>query len=157
MTTVILVFAPHAAVVGIVSLTGALLLLLPVLLRGVLAAVARLHARSAGPERQPSRWPSCARRGRGRLRSRATGAVAVFGSVAIQGAHARPPARPGPLSARRQLRRRRVGASLPAEQPARDDPVPGNRTPRARSSCRRRAPCGCIEAAFSTTAIAACG
>jgi putative ABC transport system permease protein len=87
VTTGILAFAPQAAVVGVVSLTGALLLLLPVLLRGVLNLVERLiqdvKARSAfiALEELRSMWPRT-------VGIAATGAVAVFGSVAIQGAHA---------------------------------------------------------------------
>ena len=87
VTTSILVFAPQAAVLGVVSLTAALLLLLPGLLRGVLLLVERLT------QDVPARAPSVAV---AELRSTwartvgiaATGAVAVFGSVAIQGAHA---------------------------------------------------------------------
>jgi putative ABC transport system permease protein len=86
-TTTILVFAPQAAVVGVVALTAALLLSLPLLLRGVLALIERVteDIRARAP------WVAL-----GELRSSwdrtvgiaATGAIAVFGSVAIQGAHA---------------------------------------------------------------------
>ncbi len=87
VTTAILVLAPQAAVVGVITLTGALLLLLPGLVRGVLLLVERLT------ENVRARAPFVAV---GELRSTwartvgiaATGAVAVFGSVAIQGAHA---------------------------------------------------------------------
>ncbi len=87
LTTAILLLAPRAAVVGVISLTGALLLLLPGLLRGVLFIVEQLT------ENVRARAPFVAL---GELRSvwartvgiAATGAVAVFGSVAIQGAHA---------------------------------------------------------------------
>jgi putative ABC transport system permease protein len=87
MTTAILVLAPQAAVLGVISLTGALLLPLPGLLRGVLFIVERLT------ENVKARAPVVAL---GELRAMwartvgiaATGAVAVFGSVAIQGAHA---------------------------------------------------------------------
>jgi putative ABC transport system permease protein len=83
----ILVLAPRAAVVGIVSLTAAMLALLPVLLRGLLAFVERLT--EGVPARAPfvavaelrSMWPRT-------VGIAATGAIAVFGSVAIQGAHA---------------------------------------------------------------------
>jgi putative ABC transport system permease protein len=87
VTTGIVTLAPQAAVVGVVALTGALLLLLPAMLRGVLFVVERLT------ENVKARAPFVAL---GELRSMwprtvgiaATGAVAVFGSVAIQGAHA---------------------------------------------------------------------
>jgi putative ABC transport system permease protein len=87
VTTGIVALAPQAAVVGVVALTGALLLLLPAMLRGVLFVVERLT------ENVKARAPFVAL---GELRSMwprtvgiaATGAVAVFGSVAIQGAHA---------------------------------------------------------------------
>jgi putative ABC transport system permease protein len=87
LTTAILLFAPKAAIVGIVSLTGALLLLLPIALRLLLNVVA------ASTENIRARAPFVAV---AELRSMwartvgiaATGAVAVFGSVAIQGAHA---------------------------------------------------------------------
>jgi putative ABC transport system permease protein len=87
VTSVIVAVAPQAAVVGVVALTGALLLLLPGLLRSVLLIVERLT------ENVPARAPFVAL---GELRAMwprtvgiaATGAVAVFGSVAIQGAHA---------------------------------------------------------------------
>jgi putative ABC transport system permease protein len=87
VTTGILAFAPQAAVVGVVALTGALLLLLPALLRGVLYVVERLiqnvRARAAfiALEELRSMWPRT-------VGIAATGAIAVFGSVAIQGAHA---------------------------------------------------------------------
>jgi putative ABC transport system permease protein len=87
VTSGILAFAPQAAVVGVVTLTGALLLLLPALLHGVLYVVERLiqdfRARAAfiALEELRSMWPRT-------VGIAATGAIAVFGSVAIQGAHA---------------------------------------------------------------------
>jgi len=87
VTTAILVFAPQGAVVGVVALTGALLLLLPGLLRALLALVERLtiDLRARAPfiavAELRSMWPRT-------VGVAATGAVAVFGSVAIQGAHA---------------------------------------------------------------------
>jgi putative ABC transport system permease protein len=86
-TTLVLLFAPADALVGIVTLTAALLLLLPTLLGAIIALTSRLILGL------PARAPSIAL---GELRSAwartvgiaATGAVAVFGSVAIQGAHA---------------------------------------------------------------------
>lgn len=87
LTGAILLLSPRAAVVGVVSLTVAMLMLLPFLLRGLLAIVERLT------ESVPARAPFLAV---AELRSMwlrtvgiaATGAIAVFGSVAIQGAHA---------------------------------------------------------------------
>jgi putative ABC transport system permease protein len=87
VTTAILVFAPQAAVIGVLALTGALLLLLPGILRGVLLLVERLteDVRARAPFVASSElramWPRT-------VGIAATGAVAVFGSVAIQGAHA---------------------------------------------------------------------
>jgi putative ABC transport system permease protein len=87
VTTAILAFAPQAAVIGVVALTGALLLLLPGILRGVLFVVERLteNVRARAPFVASSElramWPRT-------VGIAATGAVAVFGSVAIQGAHA---------------------------------------------------------------------
>ena len=87
LTTAILLFAPRAALVGIVSLTGALLLLLPLALRLLLNVVA------ATTENVRARAPFVAVAELRAMWTRtvgiaATGAVAVFGSVAIQGAHA---------------------------------------------------------------------
>ncbi|HYB24784.1 MAG TPA: FtsX-like permease family protein, partial [Solirubrobacteraceae bacterium] len=87
MTTAIIVLAPQAAVAGVIALTCALLLLLPVLLRSVLLITERLT------DNVKAKAPLVAV---GELRSTwtrtvgiaATGAVAVFGSVSIQGAHA---------------------------------------------------------------------
>jgi putative ABC transport system permease protein len=87
VTSAILVFAPQSAVLGVVSLTGALLLLLPGLLRGVLLCVERLteDVRARAPLVAVAELRSTWSRTVGIA---ATGAVAVFGSVAIQGAHA---------------------------------------------------------------------
>ncbi len=87
VTTAILALAPQAAVIGVIALTGALLLLLPGLLRGVLFVVERLteNLRARAPfvalGELRAMWPRT-------VGIAATGAVAVFGSVAIQGAHA---------------------------------------------------------------------
>ncbi len=87
LTTGILLFAPDAAVVGVVSLTGALLLLLPSLLRVVLHLVERatedlrVRAPFVAVAELRSTWTRT-------VGIAATGAIAVFGSVAIQGAHA---------------------------------------------------------------------
>jgi putative ABC transport system permease protein len=84
--TAILLFAPKAAVIGMVCLVAALLLLLPLPLAGTLALVRRLAPAivSAVPHVAVMEL----RAGRTRaLAIAATGAIAVFGSVAIQAAH----------------------------------------------------------------------
>jgi len=87
ITTGILVLAPSAVVVGIVTLTGALLLLLPGLLSGIIALTARLtfDLRAKAPTVALAELRSTWARTVGIA---ATAAIAVFGSVAIQGAHA---------------------------------------------------------------------
>lgn len=87
-TTVILVEAPQSAVLGVTLLILALICLLPPLLDGFLAIVDRLpEAIFAGANRiaviQLRERGSRARS----LAIAATGAVAVFGSVTIQGSH----------------------------------------------------------------------
>ena len=87
VTALILVLAPGAVVVGVVTLTAALLLLLPGLLAGVISLVKlasrgiRAKAPSVAVGELRSTWPRT-------VAVAATGAVAVFGSVAIDGAHA---------------------------------------------------------------------
>lgn len=89
LTTVILLATPQAAVVGVVSLVAALLLLLPVLVSGVVFLFDRLQGQFKGvaPYLAVIELRSSANRPRS-LAIAATGAIAVFGSVAIQGAHA---------------------------------------------------------------------
>ena len=85
-TIAVLLAAPQAAIVGMVTLTCALLLLLPLPLRALLALVTLLAPKvtSAVPHVAVSEL----RAGRSRaIAIAATGAVAVFGSVSIQGAH----------------------------------------------------------------------
>ncbi len=87
VTAGILVFAPKGAVIGVVALTLALLLLLPTLIRGVLRVVERLTLdfKATAPFiainelRSPATWSRT-------IAIAATGAIAVFGSVAIDGA-----------------------------------------------------------------------
>jgi putative ABC transport system permease protein len=84
--TVILLAAPKEAIFGMVLLVGALLLLLPLPLNGVLSLVARLAPMitSAVPHVAVMEL----RAGRSRaIAIAATGAIAVFGSVAIETAH----------------------------------------------------------------------
>jgi len=88
ITTVILLAAPQAAIVGIVSLTAALLLLLPAALSGAVTAFDRLRRSFSGVSAYLAVIELGSRANRARaLAIGATGAIAVFGSVAIQGAH----------------------------------------------------------------------
>jgi len=85
-TLTILLAAPQAAIAGMVTLVGALLALLALPLIGALALVRALAPRivSAVPHIASMEL----RAGRSRaIAIAATGAVAVFGSVSIQGAH----------------------------------------------------------------------
>jgi putative ABC transport system permease protein len=87
ITAVVLLAAPHEAIVGIVSLAVALLLALPWSIRGVVLLVDRLHRSLGGMAaylavielKASSNWARS-------LAIAATGAAAVFGSVAIEGA-----------------------------------------------------------------------
>jgi len=89
VTTLILFAAPQSAVLGSVTLVLALLLMLPLLLRLIIGVFDRLQRiLDLGPsEIAAVELRSPANRVRS-LAIAATGAVAVFGSVAIQGAHA---------------------------------------------------------------------
>ncbi len=94
VTTAILLAAPQSAVLGSVTLVLALLCLLPLLLNGVVSAFDRMQQlrgvqRILGAAstqlavcelRSPTTRPRS-------IAIAATGAIAVFGSVAIQGAH----------------------------------------------------------------------
>lgn len=88
VTTAVLVSAPQAAVAGIVSLMVALLALLPVVVAGVVELFGRLRRLSGSVATHLAAIELRSRANRARaLAVSATGAVAVFGSVAIQGAH----------------------------------------------------------------------
>lgn len=89
ITTAIIVFAPSAAIVGIVTLTLALLLLLPLTLRGVTRSFEIVTARwrSAIPTLVVLEMRSHGTRTR-TLALAATGSVAVFATVAIGGGNA---------------------------------------------------------------------
>jgi putative ABC transport system permease protein len=89
VTTLILLAAPQATVLGIVSLVVALLSFLPTLLAGIVSAFDRLQRpfTSVSPHLAVIELRSRSNRGRS-LAVAATGAIAVFGSVSIQGAHA---------------------------------------------------------------------
>jgi putative ABC transport system permease protein len=88
VTTAILLAEPRDAILGIVSLLGALLALLPTALAAVVAGFDRLRSIRTGvsPYLAVIELQSHANRARS-LAIAATGAIAVFGSVAIQGAH----------------------------------------------------------------------
>jgi putative ABC transport system permease protein len=82
----ILLVAPDAAIPGMVLLVAALLLELPIVLSATLALVKRLAALIVSPIGHVATMELGAARSRA-VAIAATGAVAVFGSVAIQGAH----------------------------------------------------------------------
>jgi putative ABC transport system permease protein len=88
-TTAILLVLPQSAVLGCVTLTAALLLLSPFLLDGIVVAFDRIQAPfgSAASRIAVVELKSPTTRTRS-LAIAATAAVAVFGSVAIEGAHA---------------------------------------------------------------------
>ncbi len=84
--TAILLAAPKQAIVGMVFLVAALLLLLPILLGGALALVKRIAPAITSAVPHVAAMELSAARTRA-VAIAATGAVAVFGSVAIQAAH----------------------------------------------------------------------
>lgn len=88
VTTAILLFAPASALVGMVTLAAAMLALLPFALDGTAALLAPIRRRykSAVPFLALTELRARSTRARS-LAVAATGAVAVFGSVGIQGAH----------------------------------------------------------------------
>jgi putative ABC transport system permease protein len=88
LTTIILVIAPQEAILGIVSLVVALLLLLPSLIYTAILAFDCLQRSIGGVASQLAVVELVSEASRVRsLAIAATGAIAVFGSVAIQGAH----------------------------------------------------------------------
>jgi putative ABC transport system permease protein len=84
--TAILLAAPAAAIVGMVLLVAALLLELPIVLAGTLELVRRLAPRFVSATPHVAVMELSAARARA-VAIAATGAIAVFASVAIQGAH----------------------------------------------------------------------
>jgi putative ABC transport system permease protein len=89
VTTVILFAAPQSAIIGIATLILALLLLLPILLEAVVGAFEWLLGSFDGGWGRLAVAELHSPRTRTRsLAIAATGAVAVFGSVTIQGSHA---------------------------------------------------------------------
>jgi putative ABC transport system permease protein len=86
-TTAILLAAPQAAIVGVVSLTVGLLLCLPALLDLAIRASGRVQRLMTGASSYLALIELRSRSNRTRsLAIAATGAIAVFGSVSIQGA-----------------------------------------------------------------------
>ena len=85
--TAILLAAPKQAIFGMVLLVAALLTLLPAALALALAVLARIARRVTGAVAHVAGMELSAARARG-IGVAATGAIAVFGAVAIQGAHA---------------------------------------------------------------------
>ncbi len=86
LATLILLLAPDAAIAAMVLLVAALLLVLPFMLSLTLALTTRLARMFTSPVGHVSVMELSAARARA-LAIAATGATAVFGSVAIQGAH----------------------------------------------------------------------
>ena len=86
LTVAILLAAPQLAIVGMISLTCALLALLALALDGALALVRRLAPTVTSAIPHVAVMELRASRARA-VAIAATGAVAVFGSVSIQGAH----------------------------------------------------------------------
>jgi putative ABC transport system permease protein len=84
--TALLLAAPDAAIPGMVLLVGALLLELPIVLSATLLLVKRLASTIVSPIPHVAVMELSAARSRA-VAIAATGAIAVFGSVAIQGAH----------------------------------------------------------------------
>jgi putative ABC transport system permease protein len=84
--TALLLAAPDAAIPGMVLLVAALLLELPLVLSATLALVRRLAGLIVSPVPHVAAMELSAARTRA-VAIAATGAIAVFGSVAIQGAH----------------------------------------------------------------------
>lgn len=87
-TTIILALAPQSAVAGVVLLIGALLFMLPTILDGFLILLDRLPHRLLHGANRVAVIQMRERASRPRLLAiAATGAIAVFGSVTIEGSH----------------------------------------------------------------------
>jgi putative ABC transport system permease protein len=84
--TAILLAAPRLAIVGMVLLIAALLLVLPLALDAALKLLSRLARTMTGAVPHVAAMELSAARARA-IGVAATGAIAVFGAVAIQGAH----------------------------------------------------------------------
>ncbi|MGH2904069.1 MAG: FtsX-like permease family protein [Solirubrobacteraceae bacterium] len=84
--TALLLAAPDAAIPGMILLVGALLLALPLVLAGTLALVKRLASLIVSPVPHVAVMELSAARARA-VAIAATGAIAIFGGVAIEGAH----------------------------------------------------------------------
>lgn len=88
LTTAVFIVLPQATITGVVLLIAALVLVLPVLIDGVVAVFDRLQrpVGRAAPRIAVAELRSAQMRTRA-IAIAATGSIAVFGSVAIQGAH----------------------------------------------------------------------
>ncbi len=86
MATAILIAAPDAAIPGMFLLVGALLLVLPLVLSVTLTLVQRFSRTIVGAVPHVAAMELSAAGARA-IAIAATGAIAIFGSVAIQGAH----------------------------------------------------------------------
>jgi putative ABC transport system permease protein len=84
--TAILLAAPDAAIPGMILLVAALLLVLPFVLQSALALLARVARRLVGVVPHVATMELSAAGARA-LAIAATGSIAIFGSVAIEGAH----------------------------------------------------------------------
>ena len=112
LTLGILLFAPEAAIVGMVSLIAALLLLLPIPLNATLVLVKRTAP--AVTSVVPHIAVMELRSGRSRaVAIAATGAIAVFGAVSIQGRPRRPAEGPGERRPGHERLHRRAGSRRP--------------------------------------------
>ena len=111
--TAILLAAPDAAIPGMVLLVAALLLVLPFALGLTLALVGRLARLSTGVVPHVATMELGAAGARA-VAIAATGAIAIFGSVAIQGAHGDLLARPGKRRTGHERRRPTCGSPPPA-------------------------------------------
>ena len=122
MTTIILLAAPQSAVLGSVILVLALLLLLPLLLDAIVAVLRSLATPFESASTRIAVVELRSRKTRARsIAIAATGAIAVFGSVTIQGARA-------------NLQR---GLDRLAHDVSRGLPICGS-SRRARKTCSRR-------------------
>ena len=158
VTTLILVFDPAGAILGIVILVVALLLLLAPLLDLAIRAFDRVQRRlrSAATRQAVIELRNPVTRTRS-LAIAATGAIAVFGSVAIQGAHSNLQ-RGLDRTAAHLIRVTDVWVSVAGErQHAGEHAVCDQHRGATGNSCRVCARWRSTAAASSTSAIAGCG
>ena len=120
--TALLLAAPQAAIPGMVLLVGALLLELPLVLSATLTLVRRLACTVVGATPHIAVMELRAARARA-IAIAATGAIAVFGSVAIQGAHDDLLTGLNRRGGRYERLHRSVGLARRRLRPAEDHPV----------------------------------